>query len=111
MISYDKISVSDEGQEMAVSDELMEDKEAATDSEMLFKEKRKALSEALGILDDTSRLLIEFFYVREMSYKEMVMETGMDVGSIKSVLFRAKKKLGVYVARAYPELLIGDGLG
>lgn len=103
MASYDRVGINGDGDEMPVSEEIFKDKEASTDATTMDKEKTAALQEALQQLDETGRILIDMFYNKEMRYEEMALQTGMNVSTMKVILFRAKKKLAEYFQRAYPE--------
>jgi RNA polymerase sigma-70 factor (ECF subfamily) len=103
MMSYDKVGINDEGDSMPVAEEIMKDGETATDAAALSKERTAALNEALSQLDETGRMLIDMFYNKEMRYEEMAERTGLQVNTMKVILFRAKKKLAEYFQRAYPE--------
>ncbi len=67
-------------------------------------ERLRRLGLAVGSLPESSRLVVEMFYLRDQSYDQIANQTGLHVGTIKSRMFRARKEL----QRRLHDLLPGD---
>lgn len=80
-----------------MSDHEFSDGVQSTETEVIKKEELIKLEEALKSLPDKQRILIELFYRREMSLSEISEITGMNIGTIKSSMNRAKEKIKKYL--------------
>lgn len=61
--------------------------------EVMARERKKALKKAIDSLDKRARLLIVMRDINGLSYKELAEMTDMEIGTVKSALNRARKKL------------------
>jgi len=70
------------------------DKETLTiEDELLIKELKVALKEAINSLDDKSKFVFIETEIKGRSYKELSLETGVKLGTLLSRKSRALKKL------------------
>jgi len=70
------------------------DKETLTiEDELLVKELKVALKEAINSLDDKSKFVFIETEIKGRSYKELSLETGVKLGTLLSRKSRALKKL------------------
>ena len=67
--------------------------------ELIQKEQKKYLTEALLQLKEDERLVITLFYLEEMSYNEIVEITGWSLSNVKVKLHRAKDLLAFNINR------------
>ncbi len=71
--------------------------ELPSDESPLFKFSKKEsndlLLKALQILDDDEREILVLHFINEISYEEISEITSMQLGTIKSKIYRAKKRL------------------
>ena len=63
------------------------------ETEVIRSEELKILNDALGMLSDPEREIIERRYLDEQTPKEISLATGTDVKKVRNILFRAKQKL------------------
>lgn len=61
--------------------------------EMYKDQRARALRIAITTLPDFQRTVIEFFYVQGLSYQEIVEQTGLSEGTVKSRIFRGREAL------------------
>lgn len=101
-VSIDNVRSDGEGVETTFAENLA-DPTVTTDGSTLTGERMKALKEAMATLDDLGRQLVTMFYDKEMRYEEIADAMGMNTNTMKVQLMRAKKKIGEYIKRAYPE--------
>lgn len=57
-----------------------------------------AVQKAVGELPDRYRICVDLFFFYDLSYEEIEVVTGFPVNTIKSHVFRAKKKLREHLA-------------
>ena len=87
-----------EGRKPGLRSDLLPEKITArslddTWSQLMEKERRAVLDEALGRLDPGDRALLSLFYLQEQSLQEVSEITGLKAGAIKVRLFRARERL------------------
>ena len=70
---------------------------------VLEKERKKEIGYALSLLKPQFQEILLLKYQSELSYKEISKLLEVDVGSVKTILFRARKKL----AKVYKEVYNG----
>ncbi len=79
------------------SDEEMEyeieDREYIPDINVLYEERKLAISEAIENLPDNYKEIIRLRHEVEMDYKEIAEKLGLPLGTVKAHLFRARKLL------------------
>lgn len=73
--------------------ELHHDDGQVTESPLIQKERSTILREEIENLPPVYRTLVSLYHQEESSYEEMAQITGLPVGTVKSYLFRARKKL------------------
>lgn len=73
-------------------EDLREDS-ASPEEEVIEKDERSAVEKAISSLPDDHKILINLFYRRGMSLAEISNITGLNIGTVKSRLNRAKEKL------------------
>lgn len=71
----------------------MRDESFNPEEDIIFQQKSTILKEHVKNLDNTCREIITMLYFEEKSYSEIADETGLSLGSVKSIIFRAKAKL------------------
>lgn len=62
-------------------------------SQLMEKERRSVLDEALSRLEPDDRSLLSLFYLQEQSLQEVSEITGLNQGTVKVRLFRARERL------------------
>jgi RNA polymerase sigma-70 factor (ECF subfamily) len=67
------------------------DKEAPTETELL--------QEALSQLKDHQKTCVEMFFLREMTYKQIVDATGFDMNKVKSYIQNGKRNLYLILSK------------
>jgi RNA polymerase sigma-70 factor (ECF subfamily) len=72
---------------------LAEDLEAPEDEQLIIKERKQTLHEAIEKLGPVQRALITLYHHEELTYVQIAHITQLPVGTIKSYLFRARKSL------------------
>ena len=87
-----------EGRKPGLRSDLIPEKITArslddTWSQLMEKERRTVLDEALGRLDPADRSLLSLFYLQEQSLQEVSEITGLKAGAVKVRLFRARERL------------------
>jgi RNA polymerase sigma-70 factor (ECF subfamily) len=87
-----------EGRKPGLRSDLLPEKITArslddTWSQLMEKERRAVLDEALGRLDPADRALLSLFYLQEQSLQEVSEITGLNPGTVKVRLFRARERL------------------
>ncbi len=63
------------------------------------QEQAALLERVLRSLPEQHRIAVELFYLQEQSYEEIVVIMGVPLGTVKTYLFRARKRLKVLLAR------------
>ena len=71
----------------------LEDKNADVEEEILKKERRQALYEAIQQLNDEHKKMIVLRELQGMSYQEIAEITGANIGTVKSKINRARISL------------------
>ncbi|CAM1343406.1 RNA polymerase sigma factor [Tenacibaculum amylolyticum] len=72
-----------------------------TDSYLFKKERMHILQMAVDKLPPVYKTLITLFHNEELSYEEISKITGLPEGTLKSYLYRARKKLREYLLHTY----------
>ncbi len=67
-------------------------------SQLMERERRTALDQALERLDPVDRSLLSLFYLQEQSLQEVSEITGLSTGTAKVRLFRARERLKAVLA-------------
>jgi len=57
---------------------------------------------AIASLPERYRVVIELYYLRDMSYTDIASALDMPIGTIKTFLFRAKTRLSANLSDAKP---------
>lgn len=102
-VSLDNTRGDGDGGNVTSFVENMTDPTVSADANLLRSEQRKAIREGLATLDELGRRLILMFFAQDKQYDEIAKEIGMNTNTMRVQLMRAKKKLGEYIERAYPE--------
>lgn len=68
-------------------------------SQLMERERRTVLDEALARLDPDDRALLSLFYLQEQSLQEVAEITGLNPGTVKVRLFRARERLRASLER------------
>ena len=63
------------------------------ENNLLKKDKQDLVKGLLKTLNPKERLLLNLFYMEELSYKEIVQVTKMSISNVKVMIHRAKNKL------------------
>ncbi len=80
------------------NNEDIEEIEISDDSESAFEslqshEQKSAFDKVFSLLEERDKIVLTLVIVEELSYAEISKELGLSVGSIKTIVFRAKKEL------------------
>ena len=80
------------------NNEDIEDIEISDDAENAFEsiqsqEQKSAFDQVFSALEERDKIVLTLVIVEELSYAEISKELGLSVGSIKTIVFRAKKEL------------------
>ena len=79
----------------------------SSDATLLMEECSLSIEAAIRRLPDHLRTIVTLFYTQEMSYEEIVLVTGMPLGTVKTHLFRARTALKKMLAKEFqPEELV-----
>jgi RNA polymerase sigma-70 factor (ECF subfamily) len=70
---------------------------ADVQAEVLATERRRSLETAVNNLDDRAKMLIVLRDINGLSYSAIAEITDMELGTVKSAINRARKKLRVIV--------------
>ncbi|SFQ41229.1 RNA polymerase sigma-70 factor, ECF subfamily [Lachnospiraceae bacterium XBB1006] len=73
--------------------EVLSDNRDATVEEILLKERKQAVLEAVNGLEDTYRIPVLLFYMEEQSVKEIAHALHLPYGTVKRRLWVARNKL------------------
>ena len=55
------------------------------------------LSNGMTTLKDEQRRCVELFYIKDMSYQQIVQETGYTMNEVKSYIQNGKRNLKIYI--------------
>lgn len=103
-MSIDAVFEGEEGGNgMTLSDTLVDDG-MATDERIQKSEERKILAEAISTLAEQERVIMNLVCLKEMKYDEVAASEGIPIGTVKAMLFRSRRKVSMYIAKAYPEI-------
>lgn len=69
------------------------DERQQVESGLLASELREALHREIAALPESYRLLLTLRHLQELSYEEIARVTGMPVGTVKTGIFRARRRL------------------
>jgi RNA polymerase sigma factor (sigma-70 family) len=78
--------------QMELTDEM-----ASTDREIIAKQRRKMVREAVEALPEKYRLVVRMRHMDEMSYEEIAEELGLPLGTVKAHIFRARELLNKHL--------------
>lgn len=73
------------------------DKRQNVENAVLEGELRDELHQGIDNLSESYRLLITLRHLQEMSYNEIAQVTGMPIGTVKTGIYRARRKLQAVV--------------
>lgn len=76
--------------------ELM-DEVASTDREIIDKQRREMVREAVEALPEKYRLVVRLRHMDEMSYEEIAAELDLPLGTVKAHIFRARELLNKHL--------------
>ena len=65
------------------------------------QENKKKIKQLLSHIDEEDAILVQMFYLNEMSVKEMVEITGLTESNIKIKLFRARKEMAKHIDKYF----------
>ena len=85
-----------QGKEGEMSMELP-DHDSATDQEVIQKQRRSIIVEAIDSLPERYRQVIQMRHMEEKSYQEISETLDLPLGTIKAHLFRARELLNKYL--------------
>ncbi|MDG5765838.1 sigma-70 family RNA polymerase sigma factor [Balneolales bacterium ANBcel1] len=80
------------------------DETSGTDRDIIRKQRRKLIRDAVESLPEKYRLVIRMRHMDEMSYEEISEELNLPLGTVKAHIFRARELLNKYLKdriRAY----------
>lgn len=83
----------DNGQEMQVASDIVAGDESNPDENMNRNEQAEALRKALASLPENQRTAFVLNKYEDMSYKEIADVMSISMGSVESLIFRAKQNL------------------
>jgi|WetSurMetagenome_2_1015567.scaffolds.fasta_scaffold173646_2 RNA polymerase sigma factor (sigma-70 family) len=86
-LDSNNIDIDNEESKVQLSDSI------CTESEMLHNETRELVNNALNKIPEHKRKALELYYFNNFSYKEIAKLLRMPIGTVKSDINRAKKKL------------------
>ena len=66
---------------------------------LLLNEKKLLLHEAIGALSEDHRQVIRLAYFCQMSYDEIATAMGIELGTVKSRIYRAKQELRKFLEK------------
>lgn len=99
-IAYNRIldTAGAEGRKPELRSELSPEQVSArslddTWSQLMERERRSVLDQALERLDPADRSLLSLFYLQEQSLQEVAAIMGLNPGTVKVRLFRARERL------------------
>ena len=69
------------------------DEAASTDREIIVKQRRKMVRDAVEALPEKYRLVVRMRHMQEMSYEEIAEELDLPLGTVKAHIFRARAQL------------------
>ena len=84
------------GKESDMSMEIT-DQSAQTDREIIMKERRMLVHNAVKSLPEKYRLVIRMRHMEEKSYEEIAEELELPLGTVKAHIFRARELLNKYL--------------
>ena len=73
--------------------------ELVTDSEVLKASDAATVMEALAGVDESYRMVLELFYLSDLSYKEIATTLDVPIGTVMSRLSRGKEQLRTLLAK------------
>ena len=79
--------------------------ELVTDSEVLKASDAATVMEALAGVDESYRMVLELFYLSDLSYKEIATTLDVPIGTVMSRLSRARERL---ISLLDPAALAGE---
>jgi RNA polymerase sigma-70 factor, ECF subfamily len=73
-----------------------------TDSGVLKASDAATVLEALACVDQSYRMVLELFYLADLSYKEIAVNLDIPIGTVMSRLSRGKEQLRTLLAKTEP---------
>lgn len=67
------------------------------DDKLVKEGELELLEKAITFLKDDQRVCIELFYLKQLSYKEIEEETGLDLKKVKSYIQNGKRNLKIWM--------------
>jgi RNA polymerase sigma-70 factor, ECF subfamily len=93
MVSLDRRSGSESGNELGSLIELLESREQGVESNLVGRERRQWIQDAVADLPDQLRGALDLVYYQGLKYREAADVLGIPVGTVKSRLHAAILKL------------------
>lgn len=93
------------GHEVDVDDDRMSDWSDLENalSQLESKEQRSAIDSALAAMDETEAILLDLYYLQDISTREIMEITGLSDGNIRIKLMRGRKKLAGHLMTRLPQ--------
>ena len=73
--------------------ERIEDKDGSIEEELIDKEEKNRIRKIVDTLPDKMRIVILMFYMEDMSIEDIAAALKIPAGTVKSRLFKAKKRI------------------
>ena len=73
------------------------DEAASTDRDVIVKQRRKMVRDAVEALPEKYRLVVRMRHMQEMSYEEISDELSLPLGTVKAHIFRARELLNKHL--------------
>ena len=73
--------------------DVRDEDSAAPDDHLIIGQRNEYMTKALSKLDEPYRAVVTKRFYEDKSYDEIAQEMGMTLGTVKSIIFRAKDKL------------------
>jgi RNA polymerase sigma-70 factor (ECF subfamily) len=81
-------------------DELQEKLHDAPESDVQLKEEQlQSLEKVIPLLNEEQRICIELFYLKDLSYQEVMQETGFTMNQVKSNIQNGKRNLKILLTK------------
>lgn len=91
--SLDSVIFSDEGNEIRLIDVLKDDKSLTPEEQFVKDESKKILYEAIGTLEHREKLVLNFYYVENLTLKEIAYILDVSIPRVSQIHGRILAKL------------------
>jgi RNA polymerase sigma-70 factor (ECF subfamily) len=79
---------------------LQEKLHDAPESDVQLKEEQlQSLEKVIPLLNEEQRICIELFYLKDLSYQEVMQETGFTMNQVKSNIQNGKRNLKILLTK------------